>query len=492
MDGKGFLLGRTLRSKRIFSKQLWEQKKVTQALQDGNREWITTMATICADGSWIDPAIVFEAKGGLCNAWLCNVDPEKHHCFFTTSLSGWSNDKVGLAWLKNVFERCTKSKARSSYCILILNGHGSHLTEDFFSFCDANKILLHVFPPHSTHSLQPLDVVMFSPLLTLYPQKLLQYLHASQGLIAVAKEDFFLLFWDAYTSSFTRDNILKAFKATGVEPCDVEVILKRFRTPTPTQDEDVEIGQHGDGNSWKDVRNLYNAAVTNKAEVLAKQLKVGMHSLQVNNELLHKENKGLQHALSIKKKRKGKSKTMLLSQQEEFNSKAVFYSPSTVAENRRLCAEQDYQNALKKRQKKEEKDVKGAQRLYNKRIQDEAKARRLQERERKKEEKDAKAEERCLEKERKQQQHNAATLQKSRDTHKKASQATSRGAVKKTRCGGGAAAGASGGPAEPPPPLPPAKITTRGRQIKVPINTNNTNCLQLSIYYNLTKSRDIT
>jgi hypothetical protein len=75
--------------------------------------------------------------------------------------------------------------------------------------------------------------------------------------------------------------------------------------------------------------------------------------------------------------------------------------------------------------------MKTAQRLYNKRIQDEVKARRLQERERKKEEKDAKAEERCLEKERKQQQHDAATLQKSRNTHKKASQATSRGAIKK-------------------------------------------------------------
>jgi hypothetical protein len=38
MDKKGFLLGKTWRTKRIFSKQLWEQKKVTAALQDGSRE----------------------------------------------------------------------------------------------------------------------------------------------------------------------------------------------------------------------------------------------------------------------------------------------------------------------------------------------------------------------------------------------------------------------------------------------------------------------
>jgi DDE superfamily endonuclease len=33
-----------------------------------------------------------------------------------------------------------------------------------------NHILLTVFPPHSTHRLQPLDVRLFSPLTTYYSQ----------------------------------------------------------------------------------------------------------------------------------------------------------------------------------------------------------------------------------------------------------------------------------------------------------------------------------
>jgi hypothetical protein len=36
------------------------------------------------------------------------------------------------------------------------------------NYCNANKILLVVFLPHVTHSLQPLDVVMFAPLSTVY------------------------------------------------------------------------------------------------------------------------------------------------------------------------------------------------------------------------------------------------------------------------------------------------------------------------------------
>jgi hypothetical protein len=38
MDEKGFMIGRTGTSKRIFSRALWERKQVTDSLQDGNRE----------------------------------------------------------------------------------------------------------------------------------------------------------------------------------------------------------------------------------------------------------------------------------------------------------------------------------------------------------------------------------------------------------------------------------------------------------------------
>jgi hypothetical protein len=68
---------------------------------------------------------------------------------------------------------------------------------DFISFCNANKILLMVFPPHATHSLQPLDVVMFALLLSTYSKELIYYLHCSQDLLSIKKGDFFTLFWAA-------------------------------------------------------------------------------------------------------------------------------------------------------------------------------------------------------------------------------------------------------------------------------------------------------
>jgi hypothetical protein len=48
MDEKGFMIGVITRSKRVFSRRQWERKEVTAALQDGSREWVTLLATVCA------------------------------------------------------------------------------------------------------------------------------------------------------------------------------------------------------------------------------------------------------------------------------------------------------------------------------------------------------------------------------------------------------------------------------------------------------------
>jgi hypothetical protein len=164
MDEKGFMIGVTSRTKRVFSKQLWQQKKVTASFQDGNREWITILACVGADGAALDASVVFEGKGALRDAWVHDVEVGKHQVFFTTSPSGWSNKDVGLAWIEQVFDRRTKKKARRRWRLLILDGHGSHLTKDFIGYCHANRILVMVLPPHSTHSLQPLDGAVLSSL----------------------------------------------------------------------------------------------------------------------------------------------------------------------------------------------------------------------------------------------------------------------------------------------------------------------------------------
>ncbi|CAE7002878.1 DDE 1 domain containing protein [Pyrenophora teres f. teres] len=180
-DEKGFMLGITARSKRVFTRAIWEQNERRAAIQDGNREWISVIACICGDGSSLPPGIIYEGKAGIQSSWVCDLQPNLQEVFIAHSTSGWINNELGLAWLEQVFNRFTIDKARRRWRLLILDGHGSHVTSDFINFCDAHKILLAVFPPHSTHSLQPLDVVMFAPLASAYSKKLQADLQRGHG-----------------------------------------------------------------------------------------------------------------------------------------------------------------------------------------------------------------------------------------------------------------------------------------------------------------------
>jgi hypothetical protein len=203
-----------------------------------------------------------------------------------------------------VFDRSTAEKARSSYRLLILDGYGSHLTMEFIEYCDAHKILLMIFSTHSTYSLQPLDVVMFKPLSSAYSSELSQHLHRSQGLIPVTKGDFFPLFWPAWGASFTSKNALSSFEATGVVPLNADAVLKRFRNTTSDQDETLRLEPEGDKSSWRQLCQVFDAAVEDSTEESSRRLGASLHSLQVQNELLHHENEGLCNALTFKRSTK--------------------------------------------------------------------------------------------------------------------------------------------------------------------------------------------
>ena len=90
MDEKGILLGITSRTKSIFDRPLYEAKAVRQVLQDGSREWISTIACICADGSALDPALIYQANSiNIQSSWVEDINPEHHQVFITVSESGW-------------------------------------------------------------------------------------------------------------------------------------------------------------------------------------------------------------------------------------------------------------------------------------------------------------------------------------------------------------------------------------------------------------------
>jgi hypothetical protein len=354
MDEKGFMLGVLTRSKRVFSRRLYEKGKIKAHIQDSNREWITLLACICADRSHIEPSLIYQsASGSIQDSWLQAFDPNDHRVHFASSPSGWTNNELGLAWLKQVFDRSTKPKARRSYRLLILDGHGSHLTMDFIEYCDHNRILLAIYLPHLTHTLQPLDVVMFKPLSSAYSAQVASFIERSQGLTSMSKRDFYPMFIAAWEALFKKGTILKAFEATGLSPLNPEVILKRFNQP-------AQSGQSSDSDSsalsasdWRKIRQLIDHAVADRDQRKISKLNQTIHRLSIRSVLAEHENVRLKEALINERQRRKRGKALPLEPEEEYHGGAVFWSPRKVDKARDRLRQQELEEEQQRLQKVE-------------------------------------------------------------------------------------------------------------------------------------------
>jgi hypothetical protein len=113
MDEKGFLIGHLRKVRRIFPKAMMQQQKLLGTSQDGSKEWITVMTTMCANGSSLPPAPIYKAvSGDLQDLCLQEYDLQERPCWFVSSPNSWTSDELGLSWLQSLFHKETLDKAK--------------------------------------------------------------------------------------------------------------------------------------------------------------------------------------------------------------------------------------------------------------------------------------------------------------------------------------------------------------------------------------------
>jgi hypothetical protein len=132
-------------------------------IQPGDREWVTTIECINASGWSIPPFVILQGKLHQAS-WYQGLPPD---WAIAVSNNGWTTDELGLEWVKH-FHRHTEARTVGAYRLLILNGHGSHVTPEFNKYYAENKIITHYILAHTSHLLQPLNVSYFSPLKRAY------------------------------------------------------------------------------------------------------------------------------------------------------------------------------------------------------------------------------------------------------------------------------------------------------------------------------------
>ena len=365
MDEKGFLIGLLQKTRRIYTLSELRKGRLRGAGQDGNREWITLMAACCMDGTALPPAIIYQAvSGNLQDTWLDKFDPKEHCCFFASSKTGWTNENLGYEWLTTVFDRATREKSRykRDWRLLFVDGHNSHVNWRFVDWCIKNKVLVAVYPPHSTHRLQPLDVSLFSPLATYYSEELTNWMAKTAGLSTVTKRTFFELFWPAFQRAFVERNILSGWKETGLQPFNPDIVLNQVR-PDERPSSSTSGSSAMSNPDWRKVRGMVQRAVGAAVTTQSRKLINTVDHLQTRNAILEAKVKDLQETVFIEKGKRKRGKPLLDLVGPDNESRVLFFSPNKLAEARarRQATEKEKQVAEaakleEKRHKEQEKE----------------------------------------------------------------------------------------------------------------------------------------
>ncbi|KAF4456327.1 hypothetical protein F53441_1486 [Fusarium austroafricanum] len=228
-DETGFMMGMIEPGMVVTSS---ERKGMPKKVQPGNREWITAIEAINAEGQSIPPFIIGSGQYHLAN-WYRECDLPGDWVI-ALSENGWTNNQLGLDWLRH-FDRSIKDRLVGSYRLLILDGHESHHSAEFMRYCEEKKIITLCMPAHASHLLQPLDVGCFGLLKKAYGREIERLIGCSIN--HISKTEFFPAFHAAYRATITENNIWGGFRGAGLAPLNPEnIILKldvQLRTPTP-------------------------------------------------------------------------------------------------------------------------------------------------------------------------------------------------------------------------------------------------------------------
>ncbi|RKK31124.1 hypothetical protein BFJ66_g15995 [Fusarium oxysporum f. sp. cepae] len=318
-DETGFMMG-VISSAIVITSS--ERRGRPKSVQPGNREWVTAIQAINAEGQAIDPFIVVAGQYHLAN-WYRESNLPASWAIATTQ-NGWTDNETGLEWLKH-FNRCTTDRSVGAYRLLILDGHESHHSADFQIYCEENNIITLCMPPHSSHLLQPLDVGCFGLLKKAYGREIEHLIRRS--ITHISKTEFFPAFYAAFQLTMTEANIKGGFRGAGLAPFDPEVVISKLdvqlRTPTPVEEEAQQaqlwtsktprtVLEAGSQSEYlqRRIRRHHSSSPESILEAL-RSLEKGTKAVMHKVALLAAENRDLRQANEILSRRRRAKRTRL-------------------------------------------------------------------------------------------------------------------------------------------------------------------------------------
>ena len=315
-DETGFQMGVITTSKVVTRA---DRRGRPKSIQPGNREWVSVVHGINAQGWAIPPLIILAGRlhqgvwyteSGLPRDWAIAM-----------SENGWTDDQVGFEWIQH-FNKYTLPRAKGQYRLLVLDGHGSHHTGRFSEYCRQNSIITLCMPPHASHLLQPLDVGCFGPLKALYGKEVEGQMRL--GVNHMTKEEFLPVYHRAHVAAITAKNIQSSFRATGLVPYDPDQVLLTLnpvvRTPSPVHAEESEWESKTPRNlsevrrqakHIQDQRRLLRSTSRSPTDRAFRQLLKGYEKVAHERAILEVENAALRAENTRQKRKRATRRTFV-------------------------------------------------------------------------------------------------------------------------------------------------------------------------------------
>lgn len=137
---------------------------------------------------------------------------------YTLSESGWSTTSVFKQYMEEHFITHVRVGSEDSQPILlIVDGHSTHTSREAIQWALTKNIILFVLPAHTSHVLQPLDVGVFGPFKRYFYSECAAYMTDNLGKV-VTKYEMASVACKAYLKAMTPQNIISAFRRTGIYP----------------------------------------------------------------------------------------------------------------------------------------------------------------------------------------------------------------------------------------------------------------------------------
>ncbi|KAF4425158.1 hypothetical protein FACUT_10056 [Fusarium acutatum] len=156
---------------------------------------------VTATGRLLKPGIIFKGKE-LQKQWFIEELKEVADWYYITSDNGWTDNHIAVKWLREVYLPQTQPEDKSDARLIILDGHRSHISDEWIATCFLNN---------------PLDNGVFNASKAAY-RKELQKLTSLTDSAPVDKVNFIKAYAKAREVGMTKKNILSGWRVTGNWP----------------------------------------------------------------------------------------------------------------------------------------------------------------------------------------------------------------------------------------------------------------------------------